>query len=327
MRKLLLNSTAIATVAALTASAALADVSISAFTEFKYMSRSSQVTADDGTSTADDSEITFKFSNKTDSGLTIGYVVELEAKGDGSDTADEGSFSISGGFGKVVLGHNDGAADNYGFNSSDLIAEDTAVKVASSSISSSTDIATMSGDKHKMAYHIPAMGGFSAGISHQNSGPTGATDTTEVGAKYVMTAGGNTITLNGASATTEATTTDTDAQSMGVTVVSGNLTFNLGQGTYQAVDEDHSSQGAAVSYKMSNGMKIGAYTFKSEDDLDVGEEYSQSGVEASYVIAAGLTAVINVDDYDYKAATTPDSTGTSVVDSGTITSLTLKASF
>ena len=47
MRKLLLNSTAIASVAAITASltavtasVALADVSISAFTDFKYMSRS-----------------------------------------------------------------------------------------------------------------------------------------------------------------------------------------------------------------------------------------------------------------------------------------------
>jgi len=334
MRKLLLNSTAIATVAALTASVAaltasvaVADVSISASTEFKYSSRSSQVTAKDGTTTVADSEIAFKFSNKTDSGLSIGYVVELEADGDGTATADEGSFSISGGFGKVVLGHNDGAADNYGFNSSDLIAEDSVGGVASSSISTSTDIATMSGDAIKMAYHIPAMGGFSAGASFANSGAAGATDTTEVGAKYVMNAGGNTVTINGASATTEAATTDTDSQSMGITVVSGNLSFNVGQGTYQAVDEDHSSQGAAVSYKMSNGMTVGAYMFKSEDDLDAGEEYTQSGVEASYTIASGLTAVVNVDDYDYKAATTPDSTGTAVVDSGTITSLAIKASF
>ena len=33
-----------------------------------------------------DSEITFKFSNKTDSGLTIGYVVELESDGDWTAT-------------------------------------------------------------------------------------------------------------------------------------------------------------------------------------------------------------------------------------------------
>jgi hypothetical protein len=331
MRKLLLNSTAIASVAAITASitavtasVALADVSISAFTEFTYTSRSSQVTANDGTSTSSDSEIAFTFSNKTDSGLTVSFTAELEAD-EGTATMDEGSFSISGGFGKVVLGQNDGAADNYGFNSSDLIAEDQGAVPTSASISGSTDVVT--NDTRKIAYHLPAMGGFTAGVSHMNSGNTGATDQTEVGAKYVMEAGGNTITINGSSTTTEATTTDTDQQSMGVTMVSGNLSFNLGQGTYQAVDEDRSSQGAAVSYKMANGMTVGAYTFKSEDDLDVGEEYSQSGVEASYTIAAGLTAVVNVDDYDYKAATTADSTGTSVADSGTISSLTIKASF
>jgi len=78
MRKLLINSTALATVAALTASVtaitasvAVADVSISAGTEFKYISRSSQVTASDGTEFKSDSEIAFKFSNKTDSGLTV----------------------------------------------------------------------------------------------------------------------------------------------------------------------------------------------------------------------------------------------------------------
>jgi hypothetical protein len=326
MRKLLLNSTAIASVAAITASmtasVAIADVSISAFTEFKYESRSSQVTALDGTRTTSDSEVAFTFSNKTDSGLTISYTAELE--GDtGTTTMDESSFSIAGGFGTVVLGQNDGAGDNYGFNSSDLIAEDNAASVSSATISQSTDIDLMSDDDRKIAYHLPAMGGLTAGISYTNSGATGATDTTEIGAKYVMDAGGNTITLQGASATTEAATTDTDSQSMGVTVVAGNLSFNIGQGTYQAVDEDRTSQGAAVSFKMGNGMTIGAYTFKSEDDLDVGEEYSQSGVEASYTIAAGLTAVINVDDYDYKVAT--DSA--SVIDSGTISSLAIKASF
>jgi len=327
MRKLLLNSTAIATVAALTASVAVADVSISAGTEFKYMSRSSQVVANDGTSTKSDSEIAFKFSNKTDSGLTVGYVVELESDADGTATMDESSFSIAGGFGKVVLGQNDGAGDNYGFAAQDLIAEEATGKVMSSSISYNTDIATMSGDAIKIAYHIPAMGGFTAGASFANSGPTGATDTTEVGAKYVMDAGGNTVTLQGSSVTTEAATTDTDAQSMGITVVSGNLSFKVGQGSYQAVDEDHSSQGVAASYKMANGMVLGVYSFKSEDDLDIGEEYSKAGVEAQYTIASGLTAVINVDDYDYKAATTPDATGTAVVDSGTITSLTIKAAF
>jgi len=327
MRKLLLNSTAIATVAALTASVAVADVSISASTEFKYKSRSSQITASDGTSFGTDGEVHFKFSNKTDSGLTIGYVVEMFS--DATDTAiDESSFSIAGGFGKVVLGNNDGVGDNFAISENDLIAEESGSNATSTSINTNSDIDNLSGNDAKIAYFLPAMGGFTAGISHRNSGETAGTDTTEYGARYTMDAGGNTITLGAATGTTEAATTDTDAQNMGIKVVSGNLSMIVSTSSYQAADEDRTTQGVAVSYKLANGMTLGAYSVKSEDDLDVGEEYTAAGVEAQYTIAAGLTAVVTVDDYDYKATTgTADTDGTSTADSGTTTSLTIKASF
>jgi hypothetical protein len=327
MRKLLLNSTAIATVAALTASVAVADVSISASTEFKYKSRSSQVTASDGTTFATDSEIHFKFSNKTDSGLTIGYVVEMLS--DGANTAiDESSMSISGGFGKVVLGENDGVGDNFGIAAMDLIAEESNSIALSHSINTNSDIANLASNTTQIAYFLPAMGGFTAGASFADSGETSGTDTTEFGAKYTMDAGGNTITLGAATGTKEAATTDTDSQNMGIKVVSGNLSMIVSNGSYEAADEDRSTQGVAVSYKMANGMTLGAYSMKSEDDLDVGEEYTAAGVEAQYTIAAGLTAVVTVDDYEYTATTgTADTAGTSTGDAGTTTSLTIKASF
>ena len=79
--------------------------------------------------------------------------------------------------------------------------------------------------------------------------------------------------------------------------------------------------------QLPNGMKVGAYTVKGDDDLDVNEEYSRAGVEVQYTIASGLTAFINVDDYDYKEGTS-DGTGTSHVDdSGTASKLTIKATF
>jgi hypothetical protein len=79
---------------------------------------------------------------------------------------------------------------------------------------------------------------------------------------------------------------------------------------------------------MPNGMTVGAYTFKSEDDLDAGEEYTRSGVELQYTIASGLTAVINVDDYEYKEGTSDGTNATlHVDDSGTSSKLTIKAAF
>ena len=61
MRKLLLGTTALAAAAALSANAALADVSVSGYYEWKYQSTSSDITANDGTTFGSDSEIKFGF--------------------------------------------------------------------------------------------------------------------------------------------------------------------------------------------------------------------------------------------------------------------------
>ena len=97
----------------------------------------------------------------------------------------------------------------------------------------------------------------------------------------------------------------------------------ISRGTCEGSGEDYDNMGASISYKMPNGMTIGAYTFNSEDDADTGEEYSRSGAEVQYTIASGLTAVLNVDDYDYKKGANT----LTVNDSGTNSRLTIKASF
>ena len=52
-----------------------------------------------------DSDIHVKFSNKTDSGLTIGMLLQIiQMVTDTDFTNDESSLSIAGGFGKIVLG-------------------------------------------------------------------------------------------------------------------------------------------------------------------------------------------------------------------------------
>ena len=325
MRKLLLGTTALAAAASLTANAALADVSISGMIEWSYNSRSSNVAANDGTTFGQDSDMQVKFSNKTDSGLTIGMTVDLDT--DGNDVGankDETALSISGGFGKIVLGQDDAAADSYIIDESDLIAEDQAPSVTSATIGTSSSLSLQDGDSNKISYHLPAMGGLTAGVSFTDAGaPATSADTTTYGAKYSMSAAGAAITLGYSTATTDNATQDKDSTNMGMKIVSGDISLIVSQGNTEADDEDIENQGASISYKMPNGMTIGAYTFKSEDDLDAGEEYTRSGAEVQYTIASGLTAVINVDDYDYKAGTSE----TTVSDSGTNTRLTIKASF
>ena len=327
MRKLLLGTTALAAATAMSASA-LADVSISGGYEFSYESLSSQDATQDGTKfTQGDTDLVVKFTNKTDSGLTLTYTYDIGAVGADSQglIADENNLSIAGGFGKIVLGVDDDAGDAYNIDEMDLPTEEPgAGTLSSSTIGTSSGIT--SADSMKVAYHLPAMGGLTAGISFADSGTNTGTDKTSMGAKYSMEAGGAAITLGYATQTTEAPTKDTDQTNMGLKVVSGDLSLIVSQGSYEAVDEDRDNQGASIAYNMGNGMTLAAYTFKSEDALDAGEELSRSGVEVAYTIASGLTAVVNVEDYDYKVdATTHD--GNPSADSGTATTLTLKAAF
>jgi len=323
MRKLLLGTTALAAAATLSANVAVADVSISGAFEWRYNSVSSDITANDGTSTVTDSEIHFKFSNKTDSGLTVGMTTEMFA--DGGDTAIEESYlHISGGFGKVVLGTDDGVGDYYGVAASDLPGEEIFQIGTSASIAvKNADYSNLSSNSQVMSYHLPAMGGLTGGISYFNSGAAGATDSTEVALKYVVDAGGANITLGGATGTKEVSgAQDTDTQVIGVKVASGNITAGVSQSTHEAAGSDEESNGAAVSFKVSDAMTLTGYTTETEDS-SAGDEYSNAGVEVKYSIASGLTAFLNVEDYDYKVGTSSGNTA----DSGTVSKLTIQASF
>jgi hypothetical protein len=325
MRKLLLGTTALAAAATLTANAALADVTISGGAEFKYLSRSSNNSTLDGTTMSSDNTMTIKFTQKTDSGLDLTYMVDFDTDpGDGGALGtDENSLTISGGFGKLVLGQDDDASDSYTLDEMDLIAEEPSATLASASIGTSSSIS--SDDAMKVAYHLPAMGGLTAGISHTDRSAAGGTDTTAYGARYTMDAGGAAITLAYSALTDENATQDVDLENMGLKVVSGDISLVLSQGGSESNDEDVENQGGSISYKMPNGMTIGAFTFKSEDDLDVGEEYTASGAEIQYSIASGLKATISVVDYDYKITTANHESTDTSADSGTMTQLTIGA--
>jgi hypothetical protein len=327
MRKLLLGTTALAAAATLTANAALADVTISGAAEFKYLSRSSNDSTLDGTTMSSDNELTINLSQKTDSGLDLTYRIDFNADpgDDGALGTDENSLTISGGFGKLVLGQDDDASDSYTLDEMDLIAEEPSATLASASIGTSSSIS--SDDAMKVAYHLPAMGGLTAGISHTDRSAAGGTDTTAYGARYTMDAGGAAITLAYSALTDENATQDVDLENMGLKVVSGDISLVLSQGGSESDDEDVENQGGSISYKMPNGMTIGAFTFKSEDDLDVGEEYTASGAEIQYSIASGLKATISVVDYDYKITTANHESTDTSADSGTMTQLTIGASF
>ena len=331
MRKLLINSTALATVAGLTASVALADVSISATSEMSFFSKDSELTAAKGDFTSNTSEVIFKFSNKTDNGLTVAYTAELAADpgATAANRIDESSVSISGGFGKVILGYNDDAADSYAVDSDDLIAEEMNTGATNSATIDTDSDMDLNNDNVKIAYHLPAMGGFTAGISMEDQGTAAAADTetdiVSMGAKYTMDMDGTAITV-GTGKTSQDTavgSTSTTSSNLGVKVVMGDISAVVSQGTYKATDEDRSSNGLSVSYKMSDDITLGAYQTKGTDADDLNEKYENQGIEVQYAIASGLTAVVNFENYDYDAGTSDETTS----DDGNVTKFTIKAAF
>jgi len=324
MRKLLLGTSAL--VAATFSANALADVSISGYYEWRYESRSSQVTTSDGTTFGSDSEVAIKFSNKTDAGLDVGMKLELETDA-GNSAVQESAITISGGFGTLQLGGDDGINDgSIPVAALDLIGEEmfytsgaggtlTGLKITNG------DMANLAGNDNKIAYYLPAMGGLSVGVSHTNKSAAGDADTTDYGIGYTMSAGGASVTVAGASGTTENSTQDIDSQVIGLKVVSGNISAIVSQSEYEASSQDEQSTAAAVSFKVSDALTLGVFTAETDDD-STSEEYTNTGAELNYKIASGLNAIINVEDYEYKAGTTGNT-----ADSGTASKLTIKATF
>ena len=331
MRKLLLGTTALAAAATLSANA-LADVSISGYYEWRYESRSSNITASDGTTFGSDSEIAIKFSNKTDSGLDVGLKLELETDA-GNSAVQESAITISGGFGKVQLGGDDGINDGgIPVSALDLIGEEMmSTSGAGGTLTglqiTGADMKNLAGNTNKIAYYLPAMGGLTAGVSHTNATAAGDSDTTDYGLAYSMSAGGASIKIAGATGTTENSTQDIDSQVIGIKVVAGNISAIVSKAEYEASGHDEESTGAAVSFKVSDAMKIGVFTVETDDDASTsGEEYTNTGAELNYQIAPGLNAIINVEDYEYKKGSGSANTGFNN-DSGTHSKLTIKATF
>jgi outer membrane protein OmpU len=330
MRKLLLTSSALVAAASIS-SYAVADVSVTGAFEWKYSSTSSNLAATDGDAQAVDNELTIKFTNKTDTGLTITGVYDMDAD---AGTRDETWMSVAGGFGSIKLGIDVGANDDFGIGEHDLIDEDLSVVMGSSSIVTNSG-ESGAADTNKINYTTPSMGGFRAGYSIYDSGTAdAATDQIAMGAEYTMPMAGGSMMIRYNKQTTDGTTaTETEGSNYGVKVTMGAFSAiasrgesTIGSGAGQT--DDRIADGIGIKYDLGGGMTIAATTMKAEDDKDVSgtqnEEYSANLAEVVYTVAPGLKAKVTYLDYDYKRG---GETAAASNDSGSKTQLTLSASF
>ena len=322
MKKLAISA---AVVAALLSTTAMAEVSISGTTEFYYKNDDSQITANNGTSMGNtDNEIKLTFSNKTDTGLEFGYVVELTTDADSSSTVDESSLYISGSAGKVVLGGNDAVTDNFGIGEQDIMDEEVTGTYTSATIQSNAGEKSYGADLTKASYFTPAIGGLTAGVSVYDSGAAGTTDSVSYGASYTID--NLKIGYTNGSQEVASGTVDNKSQNLGAKLALGNATLIAAVSKVEGADEDIDSIGFGASYKVNDTVTIAASTLNSEDSLDYSgtekEELTQNSLEIKYQIAPGLAGYVNYTDYDYK-----NGGEASTDDNGAVTQFKIAASF
>ena len=342
MRKLLLGTTALAAAASLTTSIALADVSIKGSTEWTYKSQ------DPGSSTAGrsddsftlDSDITFSFTNKTDSGLELGMTVVMENGGE-----DEAYMTIKGGFGSITLGEDDGAGDKLTRTAHDLVGPDalndgggfvyTGTKDADGAARGTTgnlsddnaDLISDINDTNNITYMLPTMGGLSLGVSFADAGAKADQngDQTVVGAKYDFESGavkGSIHYGNANKSGASAGDSSLNSNSMALDVSSGPFRAVIAKAQDDktaTVETEVTDYG--IQYNLGNGLTLAAVGTQIEENTG-GETVDVTTVSAKYSIVSGLDAYLTYHDYDYNAG---DSNDTS--DDGSWTQFTLKATF
>jgi hypothetical protein len=343
MRKLLLGTTALAAVVGMsTAAYADADLSITGGMEFTYESRDKGTTAagvsDDDMSS--DQNIVIKFENKTDSGLTIGMIQNIESIGEeqvSTAASDENYMYFKGGFGTIELGNNDGAGDQLTRTASDLVGPDAlsdnaggmnGTEATTGLADDNADLIMEINDQNNITYILPAMGGLTVGVSHADGGAGSSDndDMTVVAAKYAFTSGAVTGTIHYGNMNKDNTTVG------GGDLNSDTMAIDISSGAFRAVmAKANSDQTTAVTttvtdygvqYNLGNGIVLSAVGTQIEENTG-GETSDITTVSAKYNIASGLDAYLTYHDYDYEDGTT----ATTNDDDGSLTLFTIKASF
>lgn len=312
-KKLLLSSTAIVGAFAL-ATPALADteVTLSGQVEFGF-SAADEETIDDGRGYFFfmDSETKIEAEGAADNGINYSAKVELEtdADGDGGDVnADETRLAFWGGFGRVELGREDGAADNMFIGGEDFQAGTGGIDGDGQNLN--INLVADSGDAAKITYFTPRVGGFQLGASFtpdtgddENDSDDDAGDIEEhweLGANFTTSAGGADVTLTAVASIGDAEVGDDDLEDYGI---GGGVEFGgLGVGVgYAFREEADEGNGLTIGAKYGFGPANVSAGF-SYDDPDEGDDSNVLAFSADYGLFPGVTVKgdlsFNSDDAD-----------------------------
>tara|TARA_A100001015_G_scaffold269824_1_gene321822 strand:+ start:1346 stop:2323 length:978 start_codon:yes stop_codon:yes gene_type:complete len=314
MRKVLLATTALVAMGGV--SAASADVTITGAFSLEYNSWSDNTasTSTNDSSVVDTSSMFINFAETLDNGMAIAGKTGQD--GTSSGAMDYIGGQVSGDFGTIGFG---AFEKGDGFATATDVTADEAHSISltdTTAYDGANDI-VMPGDEQlpasSVSYLSPAMSGFQFSVG---MGDTGAySDTTSLGAQYVMAVAGGSMTLKYAQSdtgsTTSSATDDVEATSLGLVIASGAATLTLAQNTVGmgTSTTDYTANSAGVTYKVSDTLTVQAYTGSTEDDKDTTYEINDTGMGFTYTIAPGLTASLTHNNWDRKATSETDESG------------------
>ena len=311
MRQVLLATTALVAmgfVSAASADVTIGGVTISGGYELKYITWSDTTTESPATtnnsSLTDAISVYIDFVETLDNGMSMTMYIGQ----DETSTAafDDFGASISGDFGTIGIGGESGVA----FATATDVTDDSSNSISVTDAidyDSSNDI-VLPGDEQlpaaTVSYLSPDISGFQFSVGMTDT--LDYSDTTLMGAQYVMAAGAASVTLKYAASSTGKTTSlstdNVDATSAGLVITAGAATLTIAQNTVSMGSvTDYTANSAGVTYKLSDTLTLQAYTGTTEDDKDTTYDLQDTGLGFTYTIAANLTVSVTHNQWDLKS--------------------------
>lgn len=258
-----------------------------------------------------DAEIIFKGKAKANNGIELGFQVQLEAEGGGTDEKDhidENYIYVKGDFGKVELGAENNAAYKmqvtapkpFGWKTFDNNFKTWGGKVDGTKVSN-YDKPLLDGvesDALKVNYYSPKFNGFQFGYSmtpdtSDSNGDTGlyadtgSGSSTAIGLKYSGKIGGMKVKASYGINTLDEDAGETEREdtAMGLSVTAGKIT--VGGNTFTKDDDGEETDVLhyGVQYKLTKATSLGLIMHNQEQPN--GDEVNISVLGGSTKIGAG----------------------------------------
>jgi outer membrane protein OmpU len=269
----------------------------------------------------DEAELQLNVSGTADNGLNYGFKVEIQTNTDDGTVADEARLQLSGGWGTIQMGDEDGAEDIMNYGGETVMGAtggfdgdwwDTQYYNVSGAPSGPT-ITGDTSDATKISYFSPRFSGFQVGASltpTPNSGNAESIDGSwenniGLGANYDNSFGGVRVRASAVYAmasSTDATVEDTGAWSVGGVVgfgpvsVGANYADNSDSGQDLVDDIETSYWDVAASFETGPMyFSVGYFAGLQEETGVADAEFSDIALTADYSVAPGLGVYAEVD--------------------------------